>query len=556
MESRGLLEAVKSRLDIVDVLSEYVQLKKAGANYKGLCPFHSEKTPSFMVSPDKQMYHCFGCGEGGDTVAFVMKQESMSFPEALRFLARKAGLRPEDYETGDWKKYADEKDAIKAVLKEAGAFYARMLEENRPARDYLEKRGVDAEAVKRFSLGYAPDDWHALGNHLKKKGFIEAQLVQSGVAQRGQKGNVYDFLRGRIIFPIRDLQGEVIAFGGRVMDSAEAGQPKYLNTSETVLFKKGETLYGLDLARDAIRKKEYAVFSEGYLDVIMCHMHGFEHVVAPLGTALTEGHLKRIGRRTNRLVFVFDGDQAGINAAKRALALALENDFRVKVALMPAGEDPDSLIRAKGAQAFKRYLGGSVSPVQFVLKTAKGPRVDVIKEAAGLVARVQEPIMREELIKELSEAGRIREEAVRQEVTRRPGREPLPMTGANGKKGSFMYDEETLLLSVFVNMPEKRAWILENAGLEDIADPVVRGLFEKLGNLDILTEDEKRLLAKVSIEPNFKPSEADESVEGCVRKLHLRKLEKRIREAKDKGEHEALAGLHREREKLKGGSRS
>ncbi len=548
----GLLEALKGRLDIVDVISDYVQLKKAGVNYKGLCPFHTEKTPSFTVNPDKEMFYCFGCGAGGDMVSFVMKQESMSFPEALHFLARKAGLRPEDYETGDYRKHSDEKSSVRAVLKAAGEFYKSQLEANPRAGEYLAKRGLDAQTVTKFALGYAPDDWGALCNYLKTKNFSGQAMISAGVAQSGKKGP-YDFLRGRVVFPIFDAQGEPIAFGGRVMDNS---LPKYLNSPDTMLFKKGETLYGLNLAKDAIKRKGYAVFTEGYLDVIMCHKEGFSHAVAPLGTALTPGHLKKIGRLTNKTVLLFDGDQAGMSAAKRGAALALENDFRVKVALLPAGEDPDSLLRAKGAAALKRHLAQAYSPLEFIIKTSKGPKVDAVREAAGVIASVKEPIMQEELIRELSELARVREEAVRQQVLRKSGRAeggPNGKGASAGRPGAFRHDEESLLLSVFVNMPGMRAGISAELELDDLTNEAAKNLFMKLKDSDILTEEEKSLLAKVAIEPGFMPGEAENTIKDCLNKLKLRKLEKNIGAAAQSGDARLLKELYREKQELKGG---
>jgi len=523
MSQRDLLEKVKDRLDIVEVLSDYIEIKKAGANYKALCPFHSEKTPSFIVSPDKQVFHCFGCAVGGDVVAFVMKYESMSFPEALKFLAKKAGLRPEEYESGDFKGQTEEKTRLKALLKDAADFYMESLGAGKEAKEYLLKRGINGESLKKFSLGYAPKGWHALRDHLKEKKYSEELILKSGVAQQGPKG-IYDMLRDRVIFPIEDVQGAVIAFGGRVMDDS---LPKYLNSPDTMLFKKGETLYGLSQAKEGIRKKGYAVLSEGYLDVIVSHQHGFENVMAPLGTALTPGHLRKLSRFTKKLVLVFDGDPAGVAAAKRALGVGLEQSFNLKVAVLPQGEDPDSLLKAKGALEFKKLLGRAWSPMEFILRGTKGPRVDTIREAIGVIGRAPEPIMREELIRELSETARMREEAIRKELKGEKGPSPK-RAKTEGAKTAFLHNEETMLLSIFVNMPEMRGEILKLVSPEELKDSIVKGLILKLKDSEALSEDERSLMAKVAIEPGFMVSEAEKTINDCVKRIEIRKIDEEM----------------------------
>ncbi len=577
------METLKSRLDIVDVLSGYISLKRAGRNYKALCPFHNEKTPSFMVSPDRQVFHCFGCGAGGDVLGFVMKYESLGFSEAVRNLADKAGLDPGDFAPAGKRGDAQDRKSLLAIVREAEDFYALNLSRSPAAMSYLEKRGVEAGSIRKFALGYAPAGWGALSNHLKDKGFGEDMIVASGICRRSQTSGrgVYDMLRDRVIFPIREADGRTIAFGGRTIAGADAvprtdarqdanqqdaghggdPQPKYLNTADSPVFKKGETLYGLDLARDALRKRGYLVLCEGYLDVIICHQYGFENTAAPLGTAFGASHLRRLKRHTNRLVFVFDGDQAGLSAAGRAMGLALEHDFRVKVALLPAGSDPDSLLRGKGPLAFRKILGASLTPVEFVLRTTKGPKVDVIKEALGLLYRIPDTIAREEFIRELSEAANIRESALRQEIGRQGQGGRKARAGEAGAENGrdFRYNEQTLLLSVFVNLPDKRQKIIEDTnGLEGVEDPLVKGLIHRLqegpdgrGEAPGFSDEEHSLLARVSIRPGFSPDEADRTIEGCVRRLRLRAIEKKIGEAG--GDLKRLKDLYREKEAIKGG---
>ena len=573
------MESLKSRLDIVEVLSGYLTLKRAGRNFKALCPFHNEKTPSFMVSPDRQVFHCFGCGAGGDVLAFVMKYESLGFSEAVRSLAERAGLDPEDFLTPqkgmrdknkkEKEKTHDRKDLL-AVIKEAADFYAQNLGHFPAAQGYLEKRGVDAASIRRFGLGYAPPGWGALSAHLKGKGFDEDMIAASGICRKRETGGLYDMLRDRVIFPIRDTGGKTIAFGGRIMGAnhgsgdgagGEAAQPKYLNTADSIVFKKGETLYGLDLARDTLHKKGYLVLCEGYLDVIICHQYGFENAAAPLGTAFGAFHLRRLKRHTDRLLFVFDGDQAGLSAAVRAVGLALEQDFRVKVALLPAGADPDSFLREKGTLAFKKILGASLTPVGFALRTAKG-KVEAVREAIWFLHHVPDAVAREEFIRELAEAAKISESALRREIARQESGGGGRIAGGSGPGGNaeFRYNEETKLLSVFVNLPEKREKIfLETDGLRMMRDPLVKGLIFRLKEGEspgsgAFSDEEQSLLARVQVMPGFSPDEADRTIEGCGRKLRLRQVEKKISEAG--GDLNLKKKLFRDREAIKGGDRA
>jgi DNA primase len=321
------LDEIRNRLDIVELVSDYVTLKRAGQNYKGLCPFHGEKTPSFMVSPQKQIYHCFGCGAGGDVFSFIMKYEGMEFRDAMELLAKRAGVELKGIDKGQ----QGQRQALRTIQAEAMSFYMAHLERSEAASRYLSERGVGEDTRKAFSLGYAPRGWQELYNHLRKKGFKEPFIMQSGLIAKGSKGP-YDVFRERIVFPIFDIQGEPLAFGGRIIGN---GQPKYLNSSDTALFKKGEILYALDKAKEGIREKGNVMVVEGYLDAIMCHQYGINNAVAPLGTALTSGHLRKIGRFTGNLLLVFDGDQAGKAAAMRSLHMVVEHGMRARVLMLP-----------------------------------------------------------------------------------------------------------------------------------------------------------------------------------------------------------------------------
>lgn len=554
MRDERLLEELKARLDIADVISDYVELKRAGQNYKGLCPFHSEKTPSFMVSPDKQIFHCFGCGVGGNVIHFVMKYENLSFPEALRFLARKAGIELKEYrpQSGD--------DGLREKLLEIQAAAAKVFCENlkksKTASSYLRNRGLSEETIQAFSLGYAVRDWHRVVNYLKEKGFPRALVLQSGIVSSGEKG-LYDTFRDRIMFPIVDLQGGIIAFGGRVMDDS---QPKYLNSSDTPLFRKGETLYGLPHAREALRKKGHAVIVEGYFDVIACHQYGVANAIAPLGTALTPGHLQRLKRFTRKAVLVFDGDEAGKAAAKRSIPLLLEQGYASTVLLLPPDDDPDSFLRKNGEQRFEEMVAGALSPVGFVMSVSKGDRTETVHEVLQIISAAGDAIMKEELIRELAERTGLRESVLRAEMTGK-GR------GLKGKHAQapapssqgFCYDEELLLLSAVIAFPSRLADILQKMAPEEFTNPTVRSILEKVSAcqgagiesvLSSLGDEEKALVTRLTFHPGFDLDAVERNIEDCIRRKTMGEFEERSKQAHAKGDREALNALLLEKRRL------
>lgn len=358
-----LVEEVGARTDLVQLVAEYVHLEKRGRHFVGLCPFHQEKTPSFTVTPEKQLFYCFGCGVGGNAFKFVMLKENVSFPEAVRRLAARAGVRMPavaKQETG-------EMDRVRQAHALAAKFFQDILK-NHPvaeeARRYLAARGISREMQERFQLGYAPPHWDALINYLKEQGYAPDELVAWGLAVRGEKG-VYDRFRNRIIFPIADVQGRVIGFGGRVLDDA---LPKYLNSPETVLFNKGNVLYGIHLAREGIRERGYAVLVEGYADVITAHRYGVTNAVAPLGTALTKQQGQLLLRYTMDVVIAFDADAAGVAASIRGLDLLQEIGCRVRVVTVPEGKDPDEFLRREGIEAWEALVARAVPLLEYKLE--------------------------------------------------------------------------------------------------------------------------------------------------------------------------------------------
>ena len=375
-EAGSFAERVKQQADIVRVVGEYVRLKKSGQNFTGLCPFHGEKTPSFAVHPVKQIFHCFGCGKGGDVFSFVMEMEKCPFPEAVRIVAEKCGIpipRPKE-RSPEERKENQQRSALIEMHREAQAFFVKQLEttaEGKAARAYLEDRGLDAEAVTRFGIGYAPAGGDALFRNLKQK-YAEKLLGDSGLVSRGEGGRMFDRFRRRITFPIANDSGKIVAFGCRALGD---DQPKYLNSPETPVYSKSNVLYHLDRAKDAIRRQDFAILVEGYMDAIAVARAGISNVVASCGTSLAEPQIKLLGRFTKRLIVNYDPDVAGQAATERSIALLLENDFEVRVLALPAiGDkkaDPDLFIREKGAEAYIKALKESPPYVDYLIDRAR-----------------------------------------------------------------------------------------------------------------------------------------------------------------------------------------
>ena len=367
-----------NRVDIVDVVGQHVKLKKAGANYQGLCPFHSEKSPSFSVSPTKQFYHCFGCGAHGSAISFMMEYSGLGYVDAIEELARSAGLDvPREERTANDVARQQQAMALSEVMSSAADWYRQQLKNSTRAVEYLKGRGLTGEIAKRYGLGYAPDGWQGLeavfgpySNDEVAKTLVEGGLLIQGEQSEGAPVKRYDRFRDRVMFPIRNPKGQTIGFGGRILDQ---GEPKYLNSPETPLFSKGNTLYGLFEARQAIRAQEYVLVCEGYMDVVALAQLGFPNAVATLGTACTANHVRMLLRQTDKVVFSFDGDSAGQRAAQRALEACLplmSDDKEIRFLFLPTEHDPDSYVRAYGAPAFEKVIQEAMSISSFFFKVS------------------------------------------------------------------------------------------------------------------------------------------------------------------------------------------
>ncbi len=407
MIPREYIDEVVRRSDITEVVGSYVQLRHRGRTHTGLCPFHSEKTPSFVVYPETQSFYCFGCGAGGDVITFVRKISNLDYVEAVKLLAGRAGMPmpEEDDQAGRLR------SRVLAINKEAARFFYEQLNaENdaaRTARGYWRGRGLSDSTIRRFGLGYAPDDFGALRRHLRSKGYTEEEMLASGLQKRSEKGNVYDVFRGRVMTPIFDLRGNVIAFGGRVLGDEK---PKYINSPETLVYKKSKAMFALNIAKKSASRRY--ILCEGYMDVISLHQAGFDTAVAACGTALTADQVRLLGEYADEVVLCYDSDEAGQKATARSLGLFAESPVKVSVLNIPGAKDPDEFIKKYGRERFESLLNGTSNAIEYKLAKVRekydlarpADRVEYIKDAIRLLAGRLTPTEREVY------AGRLAEE--------------------------------------------------------------------------------------------------------------------------------------------------
>jgi len=541
------VDEVRAAAEIVKIVGDYVKLRKAGANFIGLCPFHQEKTPSFAVHPVKQIFHCFGCGVGGDVFKFVMLIENLTFPEALRRIAEKVGVRLR--ETAGDETY-DASAKLRAGLYKlhevAGKFFAAQLSgsaEGRLARAYLADRGLTDEVVGGFRLGYAPADGQALTRHLSEAGFESEVLDKSGlVLYEAERKRHYDRFRRRIIFPIAHDSGKVVAFAGRALGDE---QPKYLNSPETPIYTKGRVLYHLDRAAPAIRKLDYAILVEGYMDCIAVASSGIENVVASCGTSLTEGQIRLLARSTRRLVVNYDPDSAGVAATERSLLLLLEAGFEAKVLALPGGLDPDSFIRRQGAAAYRERLTAAPAYLDYLteralanhnLATPEG-KVRAANAVLPYLAKVPNPMLRAEWANRLAERLRLDERLLRDELRRAAGE----------RKEEIAVREEVAAAETNHAVKQLLRACLESPALADELLPELvengaskglwgEGIFARLLELqrrgerlevmgweEVLSAEEKRLVYESLFWPGDPPDR--ERARGYLRALQIRKAQ-------------------------------
>ena len=415
------LDALVERNPIEEVVGQYVTLTRKGSNLFGLCPFHSEKTGSFSVAPEKGIYYCFGCHKGGGVINFIMEIESLSYPDAVRFLAKRAGLEvPEDEE---YRAQYKRTERLYALCKDAARWFRKQLlaDAGREARDYIVKRGLSTQTVNRFGLGFSPNEWSALMDAMQKQGYTQKELLDAGLAVNGKKGGVYDRFRNRLMFPIIDIRGNVIGFGGRVMDDST---PKYLNSPETIIFNKRRNLFAMNVVKKS--KREFIILTEGYMDAIALHQYGFDCAVASLGTSLTQEHADMLSKYTDELVLTYDGDEAGQNATQRAIPMLERTGLRVRILRMRGAKDPDEFLKKYGADRFRLLLEGCENQAEYRLRSLQmrfdlsqdEQKVEFAKQAAALIAGFGTAVEREVYGTRAAEAAGLSPDVLRMEIDR------------------------------------------------------------------------------------------------------------------------------------------
>lgn len=418
-----VLQEIKERLNIADVISGYIQVKKSGANFKAICPFHNEKTPSLQISPQKQIWHCFGCGEGGDAFGFVMRYENVEFKDALKILAQKAGVVLPEYRPQD-PKLQSEKELLLRINDFASRYYHKLIlsdARGQNAKAYLESRGLNVQTIIKWQIGFAPESFSELTSALKKKNVSEADMVKAGVCGKNDRGQIYDRFRGRITFPIFDQDGNAVGFSARILND-DGKSAKYVNSPETLIYQKSKVLFGFNFAKNSIRKTDEAIFVEGQMDCITAHQAGFENVLATSGTALTEDQLSIISRLTKNLKYCFDSDQAGITASLRAGELAIKKGLGLKIISLKQAKDPDELIKKspglweKAVKEAQWFLDWQMDYVKSAFSDPIEQKRYLSENVVPFLSYITDPLEQEHYVKKLSEGFNIFEKVIRDQI--------------------------------------------------------------------------------------------------------------------------------------------
>lgn len=550
----NILEDILSRVDIVEIISGYIPLKRAGRNFKAVCPFHHEKTPSFMVSPDRQIYHCFGCGAGGNAFNFLIQYERLEFPEAVEALAKKAGVILPEAQKQD-QKTASLITQLYKINELAALFYESNLNSSsgRLAKQYLLKRGVNESTIKLFKLGYAPSGWDALISHLRNKNVNLSLLEKAGLILAKDGGGYYDRFRERIIFPIFDIKSRPLAFGARILPEAvgaatESNSAKYVNSPETPIYIKGRNLYGLNLAKDAIRENDHVAVVEGYLDFIMPYQAGLKNIVASCGTALTVEQVRLIKRYTHNVIMVYDSDNAGQMATLRTLDLFIEEGMNVKVVPLPQGLDPDLLVRKNGIANFKEKIAHAENLFDYKLKILKSRHSIKDIESKALIAsemlltinRFKNAILKAEYVKSLSQELEISEDALLQELNKIKETKTYS-DGDNQKparKAAGINPTEKLLIKLMLEESELISRIrdrLEPADFQDeMACRIVSLMFDLIEQgkniepnklINYLNDEAiSRVICESTLLPEVSSQNRENIIDDCIRRLKSERL--------------------------------
>jgi DNA primase len=489
------IDDLKRQADIVRVIQDYVQLKKKGANWMACCPFHKEKTPSFSVSPTKEIFYCFGCHKGGSVFNFVMEIERVAFPEAIKIVADKVGMPlPKLIDDSRFEARRQEADEVVQLNSWALDWWQTQLEssaEGRIARDYLNQRELTDETQKTFRLGYAPDSWDALSSYLRQKGATQQQIERSGLVVKKEEGGSYDRFRGRLIVPVIDQQGRPIAFGGRTLKNEDA---KYINSPETAAYVKGRNLFGLNLTRDEIRRQGFAILVEGFLDLIVPYQFGVRNIAASLGTALTTDQVKLLSRFARKVVVNYDGDRAGVQAAKKSIEILLAEDLEVKVLVLPDGADPDEYIRKFGVTEYQKRRAQAQPHIQFVIENAlrgrnlhrPAEKAEAVEEVLPYIRAVHSRIQKREYFDMAMDGLRITDAALRRELwqsVRDKTIRQMPSVARLTQHRQATAAEQRLLALLFADESLRRK-VLPMLSEQDYADLPTAPLFKALIELD------------------------------------------------------------------------
>jgi len=582
----SLIEQIKEKIDIVEFIGGYLKLQKTGINYKALCPFHSEKTPSFFVSPTRQIWHCFGCNRGSSIFDFLMEIEGVEFSDALKILAQKAGieLKRED------PRLKTERQRLLEICEIATKFFEKQLEKSKNGnqiKNYLLKRGLNEESIKKWRLGYAPNNWRALSDFLVGRGYKRKEIIKAGLTLKKEESGFnkidiyqsYDFFRQRIIFPIFNLNSQVIAFAGRLVPDQEEEKAKYINTPITPLYNKSQTLYGLNFAKLEIKKRDFVILTEGYFDTILLQQAGFENSVAVTGSALTEQHLKILKRYTNNLSTAFDMDLAGDAATYRSINLALKEDFNIKVISLPRNLDPAEIISQNPAQ-WSKLLENSQEILNFYFdnafskfdsQTPEGKK-EITKIILPKIKAISNRILQAHWIQELAKKIKINEEAIWEELKKISIEEPLGYPKEIQPKEEVKNRQQLLeekILSLVLKNPENLKFLDKNSisffspNIKTIFTSLKKESDEKnkekiLAKIEEENKEIKEILAKVSLLAEVKnelipeKGEVDlsQEIEICLRELkkivlkeRLKIISTKIQEAEEKKEEERIKNL-------------
>jgi len=579
--SEEKVSEIRDRSSILEVVSDYVALKKAGKNYRGLCPLHSEKTPSFMVNEEKQIFHCFGCGEGGDVFTFLIKVGHFSFPQAVEELAKRYGVKlPSRELSTTQKKEMAKREALFQINQIASEYFHDLLTKRREGeegRNYLSQRGINQEVIAEHRLGYSTDRWDGLVQHLQEKKVSLELAWELGLIFPKKKGGWYDAFRGRILFPIFDLHQRIVGFGGRVI---REGQPKYLNSPESSIYHKGEVLYGLQVAKGYATEKDCAIIVEGYFDLLTLHQYGLKHSVATLGTALTTQHIRTLKRYTKNLITLFDADQAGIQAALRSLPLLLEEEVVGKTIVLPEGEDPDGFLRKGNLEDFGKRAERAVPLIDFFferlmktydLKSVDG-KVKVAKEGVALLGKIPDKIRRDFYLKALAERLDVKESFL-YEMLRSSPKEPSK-AGEDLRKSSLektFPKSEEIVVRLMVQHPEFISTLSKEGIFKEFESPILQkmaealeDLYQRKGRLDLpealanFEEDLKGRLCEFAFqESGLEGGDRGKILQDCIQKIREKRLKKekgellkRIKEAEKQQEGERLVPLLKEHQEL------